>query len=71
MSFKNEGRLKFYYPLISQQLYTQQEPESFFSRIHHNSFKSLFASLTGGRTINREPLDEWAEIVRNTGKGDA
>jgi len=71
IDFKNEGRLKFYYPLINQQSYIKQETESFFSRFHRNSFKSLFASLTGGRTINQESIDELADIVKKAGKGDA
>jgi len=70
IDFKNEGRLKFYYPIISQQLYIKQETESFFRRFHRNSFKSLFASLTGGRIINQESIDELAEIVKKAGKGD-
>lgn len=70
IDFKNEGRLKLYFPVISQQSYTQRETESFFSRFHRNSFKSLFASLTGGRKISQESLDELTEIVRNAGKKD-
>ncbi|GIP32022.1 BlaI/MecI/CopY family transcriptional regulator [Paenibacillus sp. J2TS4] len=70
IDFKNEGRLKLYYPLIDQQSYTEQETQSFFSRFHRNSYKSLFAALTGGRKISRESLDELSEIVRNAGKED-
>lgn len=68
IDFSNEGRFKLYFPLIDQELYTKQETESFFRRFHHSSFKSLFASLTGGKKLSKESLDELTEIIKHAGK---
>lgn len=58
-----EGRLNVYEPLVTKEAYLQAVSKSFLQRMHHNSLKSLVASLYDGQGITKEDLKELQAFI--------
>lgn len=61
---KKEGRLKYYYPLIEEEVYCKKETKSFLEHFYNNSYKKLIASLVQDNTMNEEDINDIVEIIK-------
>lgn len=68
---KKEGKLNIYTSKVEQEDYLQIESKNFFKKMHHNSLKSLIASLYDGNTVSKKDLEELKTfIVKQQGSRD-
>lgn len=62
------GRLNYFYPLIEEDVYREQETASFLEKLYGNSPARLVAALVQSDSISEDDL---AEIRRTLERGDA
>lgn len=55
---QKKGRLKYYTPLVPQDVYRQSETKTFLEQFYGNSYKGLIASLVQEEQLSREDLEE-------------
>ena len=66
LSVRKEGKTNYYTAAISEEDYKREQTEEFLNEMHHGSFKSLIASLLGGKNADKkevEELKEWFETL--------
>lgn len=63
LTCEKEGRHNLYAPCVEKDAYLQSESRSFLERLHHNSLKSLLASLYDGKKVSKEDLDELRAFI--------
>lgn len=66
---KKNGRLKFYFPLIEEEIYCAKETKSFLDHFYNSSYKNLIATLVQDNTIQEEDIEDIINIIRNSKKG--
>jgi predicted transcriptional regulator len=66
---KKNGRLKFYIPLIEEEIYCAKETKSFLDHFYNSSYKNLIATLVQDNTIQEEDIEDLINIIRNSRKG--
>ncbi len=64
---QKQMRFKYYLPVISEEDYRRKETRTFLERLHHNSFKSLIATLIDTEAIDASELEEIEEMLRKAG----
>lgn len=64
---QKKGRLKYYVPLIEEEVYCSKETKTFLEHFYNNSYKNLIASLVQDKTINEEDLDDIIKIIKKGG----
>ncbi|HBI62778.1 MAG TPA: transcriptional regulator [Lachnospiraceae bacterium] len=64
VSFQKKGRLKFYEPLVSQEVYRQSETKTFLEQFYHNSYKGLVTALVQEEKLSREDIQEIMEMIQ-------
>jgi len=67
LSVRRVGKTNLYAPLIDEETYLEAESKSFLERLHGNSFKSLVASLYGGKEISQKDLAELKAFINEKG----
>ena len=70
VTVKKKERLKYYSPLIGENVYRSQETKTFLERLHGNSWRNLLMTLVSNHEMNESDLDEIAEIIRRAGSKD-
>ncbi|MEJ8306444.1 BlaI/MecI/CopY family transcriptional regulator [Saccharibacillus sacchari] len=55
---EKNGKIRNYFPLISEEEYLNFEAKGFMKRFHFNSFTSMVSQLYDGTKIKSEDLDE-------------
>lgn len=60
---QKKGRLKFYTPLVPQEVYRQLETKTFLEQFYDNSCKGLIAALVKDEKLSREDMEEIMEMV--------
>jgi BlaI family penicillinase repressor len=68
LSCEKNGRLNLYASLIDEQAYREQETKTFIEKLHHNSAKSLIATLVSSKTLSEEELKEIADMLNTAGE---
>lgn len=63
LELTKDGRRNFYRPLISREEYLKSESVSFFEKLHHNSLKSLIASLYDGGALPDEDIEALKSFI--------
>lgn len=65
---QRNGRLKYYVPLIEEQVYRAKETKNFLEQFYKNSYKNLIASLVENNTINEEDIEDIIHIIKKGGE---
>lgn len=60
---RKDGRLNMYTPTVEKELYLRRESKSFLKKLHHNSVKSLIASLYDGGELTKSDINELEEFI--------
>lgn len=68
IDFQKKGRLKYYVPLVEEQVYRAKETETFLEQFYKNSYKNLIASLVQNNTINEEDIEDIIHIIKKGGE---
>lgn len=63
LAVHKNGRINIYKPLVEKEGYVRSESKSFLSRMHHNSVKSLFASLYDGKKLSPSEIGELRQWI--------
>jgi len=63
LKVRRSGKINMYMPIIDEDTYLEVESKSFLERLHGNSFKSLVASLYGGRGVSKDDLAELKSFI--------
>ena len=61
LTVRKEGKTNFYTAAITEEDYKREQTEDFLKDMHKGSVKSLFASLMGGKSVDKEELTELRE----------
>ncbi len=64
---RKKGRLKYYIPLIEEEVYCSKETKTFLEHFYNNSYKKLIASLVQDNTICEEDIDDIIRIIKKGG----
>jgi len=67
LAVRRVGKTNMYAPLVDEGAYLEAESKSFLERLHGNSFKSLVASLYGGKEISQDDLAELKAFINEKG----
>lgn len=59
-------RFNYYFPLVEEQQYREQETRNFFERMYGNSLPILMKTLIAGKMIGKSDLEELEEFLRET-----
>ncbi|MBR6771858.1 MAG: BlaI/MecI/CopY family transcriptional regulator [Clostridia bacterium] len=62
------GKFNLYYPKVSRDLATQQEAESFLSRVYDGSLGLMFSSFAVSRNLSEEEISELRQILDSAEK---
>lgn len=62
---RKKGRLKFYTPVIEQEVYRQSETRSFLAQFYGNSYKGLVAALVQEEKLSKEDIKEIMEMLED------
>lgn len=60
---RKEGRINIYTPIVKKEDYINNESRTFFEKFHHNSIKSLIASLYDGKSITKSDAEELKKFI--------
>lgn len=63
LSVHKDGRKNVYQPLVKKDDYLKWESKTFLKKLHHNSVKSLFASLYDGKKLSGEEISELRQWI--------
>lgn len=67
---KEENGLFVYSPLIDRSSATQQETDSFLSRVYHGSVSMLVSALAEKQTLDQKEIDELYAILKEAERRD-
>lgn len=61
---EKKGRLKFYTPLVQEEVYRRSETRSFLEQFYHNSYKGLIAALVREEELGEADIREILEMIQ-------
>lgn len=64
VTFRKEGRLKYYTPLVREEVYRKSETKTFLEQFYHNSYKGLIAALVQEEEMSEEDIQEIMSIIK-------
>lgn len=64
---QKNGRLKYYVPLIEEEVYCSKETKTFLEHFYNSSYKNLIACLVQDKTIKEEDLEDIIQIIKKGG----
>lgn len=64
VTFRKEGRLKYYTPLVQEEEYRKSETRTFLEQFYHNSYKGLIAALVQEEEMSEEDIQEIMSIIK-------
>ncbi|ROR22108.1 putative transcriptional regulator [Mobilisporobacter senegalensis] len=64
---QKKGRLKYYTPLIDEDLYCKKETKTFLEHFYNNSYKKLIASLVEDNNIGEGDIEDIIQILKRGG----
>lgn len=67
ISSHRKGRLKYYLPLIAEDVYCAKETKTFLEHFYNNSYKKLIASLVQDNPLSEEDIDDIIQIIKKGG----
>ncbi|MDO4276523.1 MAG: BlaI/MecI/CopY family transcriptional regulator [Eubacteriales bacterium] len=62
------GKSRNFYPLISKEEYLEMETQNFMRQYNFKSPASLISTLSYGKNLSEEDLDELEQLIRETRK---
>lgn len=68
VSVRKEGKVNFYYPLVLQEEYQQNESQNVLEKLYGNSLKKFVTSLYQGRKMNDEDIRELSDFLKEMEK---
>lgn len=72
ISYEQRGRMYYYYPLISQKKYLDQENHHFLNRFYNGEVAPMLSALLSGTEITDSELQDLYEIInQKRNNGDA
>lgn len=60
---RKDGRLNLYTPTVKREPYLRRESKSFIEKMHHNSVRSMIASLYDGGELTESDIDELQAFI--------
>lgn len=63
------GRAKQYYPTVERQDATRQETRSFLNKVYRGSIGMMMSTMTDGKTLTRDEIDELYAILKKAEEG--
>lgn len=68
LSVRKEGKTNFYTAAVTEDEYKREQTEEFLREMHNGSYKSLFASLLGGKTADKKEVEELKNWFKDLGE---
>ncbi len=65
---EKKSKERLYFPLVTKAEYLKFETSNFIERFHENSFVSLVDTLSAGKKIDDNDLDELAKWLKKQGE---
>ncbi|RDY26275.1 BlaI/MecI/CopY family transcriptional regulator [Romboutsia weinsteinii] len=62
---EKEGRLTFYFTIISSEEYLKFETQNFFSFVHGNSLSSIISALDDSKDISEDDIRSLEDWIKN------
>ena len=69
VSLDDSGRLHQYYPMIKRTDVTEEETDSFLTRVYDGSIGMMVSSLAGRKALTKEDIDELRRILDEAESG--
>lgn len=61
---EEEGRTKYFYPVVQRSEATKKETKEFLQRIYHGSVGMMVSAMAENKDLTEEDLEELEEIVK-------
>jgi len=68
LGVQQEGRLYFYYPLVSKEECARLERESLLKRVYNGALQPMLAAFLEEQNLSKQEIEELKQILENKGK---
>ena len=69
-SYEQRGRMYYYFPIISQNKYLEQENHHFLDRFYDGKAAPMLSALLSNETLTDSDLQEMYDMIQSKIKGD-
>lgn len=70
ISYEKRGRMYYYFPIISQNKYLEQENHHFLDRFYDGKAAPMLSALLSNETLTDSDLQEMYDMIQSKIKGD-
>lgn len=70
ISYEKRGRMYYYFPVISQNKYLEQENHHFLDRFYNGKAAPMLSALLSNETLTDSDLQEMYDMIQSKIKGD-
>ena len=68
LGVQQEGRVYYYYPLVSREECARYERENLLQRVYSGALQPLLAAFLQDQKLSKQEIDELKQILENKGK---
>lgn len=70
ISFKKEGRIYLYYPLIKKEDYLKKERKSFLQKFYDGSLNAMFSNFIKDKELSKSDIDQLKKLLEEKDEND-
>jgi BlaI family penicillinase repressor len=68
LGVQQEGRVYFYYPLVSKEACARSERDNLLKRVYNGALQPLLAAFLEEQKLSKDEIEELKQILENKGK---
>lgn len=68
ISYRQNGRAKEFYPIVSRKEISQEETKSFLEKVYKGSLSLMVHSMVEDQALSQEEIEELYQILKQSGR---